>query len=153
MSSARSVLLELLRSSRARKHNAGYVWRLDGQDRETLSLRRSLLSTAILTQRVFVHYDGDSPDGLTLAGTKEVEPQVWELAPQASADDLSRWLYMGNWQLYSKDEPLQVIPDLCRASDLRVAGFVDRAGIDFIIDSFHDDDHWTIGVRQDRDDA
>lgn len=65
----------------------------------------------------------------------------------ATGTDLSAWLYMGNWQLYSRREPLKELQDLCRASDEAVTSFVNEHGLLFIVDSFHDDGHWTIGLQ------
>jgi hypothetical protein len=147
-------LRAVLEAASPRKLKAsGDVWRLDGTDRGAEQLRIGLLSVASRFPSVYVHYDGDAPSEPSLRGTEQVAPDVWRLPTAATGTDLSAWLYMGNWQLYSRQEPLQELQDLCRASDEAVTAFVREHGLGFIIDSFHDDVHWTIGLQSELSDA
>jgi hypothetical protein len=102
---------------------------------------------------VFVHYDGGTPSELSLRAAKKVAPDVWRIPNGATGTDLSAWLYMGNWQLYSRREPLEELQDLCRASDDAVSSFVHEQDLLFIFDSFHDDGHCTVGLRGGGSDA
>ncbi len=143
-----SDLRAALESASARKlANSGNVWRLDGNDRGAEQLRQSLLSVASRFPSVHVHYDGGAPSERSLRGAKQVATDVWQVPLGATGSDLSAWLSMGNWQLYSRREPLNELQDLCRASDEAVAFFVNKHDLLFIVDSFHDNGHWTIGLQ------
>jgi hypothetical protein len=147
-------LKAVLETSSARKlKNSGDVWRLDGNDRGAEQLRKNFLAVAARFPWVYVHYDGGTPDEPSLRGAEQVAPDVWRLPIAATATDLSAWLYMGNWQLYARLEPLEEVQDLCRASDDTVTSFIRGHGLAFIVDSFHDDVHWTIGLQGERSDA
>lgn len=148
MSATAEDLLSLLKAGTANGLTGeGPVWRLDGVDRGAEALRESFLATAARFPTVYVHYDGERPDEPTLQGTTSVVPNVWLLPAGASGKDLSSWLYMGNWQLYARREPLRELRDLCRTEDAGVSRFVRDSAVTFIIDSFHDDTHWTIGLQ------
>jgi hypothetical protein len=141
-------LRAVLEASSARKLRAsGNVWRLGGNDHGAEELRSGLLSVASLFTSVYVHYDGGGPSEPSLRDAEQVAHDLWRLPMAATGPDLSAWLYMGNWQLYAREEPLQKLQDLCRASDGEVASFVAENDLLFIVDSFHDDAHWTIGLR------
>jgi hypothetical protein len=56
------------------------------------------------------------------------------------------WLYLGNWQLYVADAPIRAIPDLCRASDAEVVRFMADNDVTAVIDSFHDNLSWVVGL-------
>ena len=56
---------------------------------------------------------------------------------------------MGNWQLYVADTRQEYIPELCRADSQKVNEFMRRGSVSLVIDSFHDDNHWTVGASQD----
>ncbi len=147
-------LRSALQSASARKlTTCGNVWRLDGNDQGAEQLRLALLSAASRLPSVYVHYDGGAPSEPSLQGAEQVVPDVWRMPLGATGADLSAWLYMGNWQLYSRSEPLTELQDLCRASDEAVASLVNEHGLLFIVDSFPDDGHWTIGLRGGSGDA
>jgi hypothetical protein len=126
---------------------AATVWRLDGKHQEADDLRVALLALVLRFPSVFLHYDGDPPEEPSLEASSRVAPNVWRLPPAASGRELGAWLSMGNWQLYARGEPLQVLPDLCRADDEAVRDFVRRSAVAFVIDSFHDNVEWTLGLH------
>jgi hypothetical protein len=138
-----SVLTEVLNTHRGRhvvRHGA--IWRLDGSSRQAEACKADVLAAVCRSARPFVHYE-DSPVGL-LEGAAEVVPGVWQLPLGASGPVVLEWLYMGNWQLYVRSEPLVEVPDLCRASDAEVEAFVRESGASVVIDSFHDDVSWVV---------
>lgn len=138
-------LIALLKTSAAPNlTGSGQVWRLDGNDRMAEDLRRYFLDIAARFPSVFVHYDGGQPDAPSLREAKQIAPDVWRLPVAATGQDLAAWLHMGNWQLYGRSAPLNELRDLCRTGDLGVLSFAREAGVTFIVDSFHDDAHWTI---------
>jgi hypothetical protein len=148
MTSTAAELFSVLSSSAAKDLTGhGAVWRLDGINRGTEALRESLLSTAARLPDLHVHYDGGRPDETSLQSSVAVAPSVWLVPAGASGKDLASWLYMGNWQLYSRPEPLKELIDLCRTDDASVSKFLQDSGLSFIIDSFHDDTSWTIGLQ------
>jgi hypothetical protein len=148
MTTTVAELAALLKASSAPKlKGVGQVWRLDGTDRRAEELRESFLALAARIPSVFVHCDGGQPEEPSLKAATQVARDVWCLPSAATAQDLSAWLYMGNWQLYARKEPLTELRDLCRADDAGVRLFVREAGVSFIVDSFHDNAHWTIGLE------
>jgi hypothetical protein len=140
-------MFDVLNSSTVRGlAGGGSVWRLDGTSAQVQSLREHLLDLAARSTSVFVHYDGGKPDEPSLEETQALRGDLWRLPASATGHDLASWLYMGNWQLYSRDEPLANLEDLCRADDEGVLRFLSESAVDFIVDSFHDDIEWTIGL-------
>jgi hypothetical protein len=147
MNSTAFEILDVLNATQVRGlAGSGGVWRLNGIAAQYESIRERLLSIAARSSPLFVHYDGDKPDGPSLAETVALAENVWRLPALASGRDLNSWLYMGNWQLYSRETPLTKLEDLCRADADGVMRFVQSTGVRFVIDSFHDNIQWTIGL-------
>jgi hypothetical protein len=96
----------------------------------------------------FVHYEDAPPNDGILGSSEFAGPGVWRVPRGASGVELLRWLYMGNWQFYLAEKPLKSIPDLCRAKSGEVRAFLRRTKVLLVIDSFHDDNYWTVGVAQ-----
>jgi hypothetical protein len=140
------------------------VWRIDGYSREIEELRNAILQEALSRTSGFVNYDDDPDDGL---GVHPIRIRVddskkprwlparmwnpyrivaWEIPRATPVDALRGWLYTGNWQFYVADHYHAWFPDLCRGSYEFVAGFTEAANIELVIDSFHDDIEWTIGL-------
>src|SRR5687767_14936847 len=116
MSSPTAQMLEVLRSCGVRGLTGGdAVWRLDGTSHQVESLRERLLDLAARSATVFVHYDGGEPSEPSLSEVQALSADLWRLPASATGRDLSAWLYMGNWQLYSREEPLTRLEDLCRS--------------------------------------
>jgi hypothetical protein len=125
------------------------VWRIEGTSREIEGVKAALLQSICEHTSPLVHYE-EAPPGDGILGSSEVaRPGVWRVPRGASGVELMRWLYMGNWQLYLAEKPLESIPDLCRAKVGEVTAFLRRTKVPLVIDSFHDDNHWTVGVAQD----
>ncbi len=124
------------------------VWRIDGTSREIEGLKAALLHSICEHSSPFVHYDEAPPGDGSLGSSEAAAPGVWRVPRGASGVQLMGWLYMGNWQLYLAEEPLESIPDLCRAKSGEVTAFLRSTKVVVMIDSFHDDDHWTVGVAQ-----
>ena len=147
MSSPAARMFDVLESSAVRGlAGGGSVWRLDEISAGAEALRERLLDLAARSSSVFVHYDGGRPDEPSLSEAQTLSENLWRLPPLATGRDLASWLYMGNWQLYSRDKPLANLEDLCRADDAGVLRFLAESKVEFIIDSFHDDREWTIGL-------
>jgi hypothetical protein len=106
----------------------------------------ALLHSICQNESPFVHYD-EPPDNDSLVTT--LQPATlgqWRVRRGAAGSDLLQWLYMGNWQLYIADASVHSIPDLCRARTGQVRSFIKTSNVSLIIDSFHDDNHWTLGL-------
>ena len=129
----------------------GSVWRLDGNRPEVGRCKDELLTTICQECSPFVHYDDEPPSGGSLASCRMISPGVWRIPLGATGKDLLSWLYMGNWQLYVADEVLTSLLDLCRSKQIEVEAFVQQSRVRLVIDSFHDDTSWSIGLA--RDDA
>jgi hypothetical protein len=129
------------------------VWQIQGNTSSIEQFKRQLLETICVDSAPFVHYEEGPPNRSSLRGTKSVSMGIWQVPSGATGADLMEWLYMGNWQLYLSTEPLDRIPDLCRSTAAQVRVFVQSTGIGLVIDSFHDDVSWTIGLASLRDDA
>jgi hypothetical protein len=144
-----STLLKILESHEGRGvQGNGAVWRIEGSSSRVEQCKRELLESICRDAQPFVHYE-ESPMGETgLEGSVEVAPGVWQLALGVSGPALLKWLYLGNWQLYVRAEPLREMSDLCRSTDIEVAAFVTQSEAKVVIDSFHDDVSWVLGVRQ-----
>jgi hypothetical protein len=125
------------------------VWRIDGTSEEIERLKAALLQTVCEHSSPFVHYDEAPPGEGLLASSEAAGPGVWHVPRGASGVQLLAWLYMGNWQLYLAESPMKPIPDLCRAKGSEVRAFLRNARVPLVIDSFHDDNHWTVGVSHD----
>lgn len=63
------------------------------------------------------------------------------------ATDASRWLGLGNWTLYSAPTPAAGSPpDAARCGPAELLAWMRQQGVDVLIDSFHDDVSWVVGV-------
>ena len=123
----------------------GEVWHLEGSSPLVEQCKTELLEAICRESRAFVHYE-ESPVGLAgLDGATRVG-SAWQLPTGVGGAVLLNWLYLGNWQLYVNAEPLPRIPDLCRSTDAEIEAFLVKSGATAIIDSFHDDVSWSVGV-------
>jgi hypothetical protein len=124
------------------------VWHVRGNSSQVELFKVAVLEEVCRESRPFVHYE-ESPAGAPeLAGTTESHG-VWQLPMGARGKAILKWLYLGNWQLYIRTEPLSYIPDLCRSTDSEIRAFLAQSGADCVIDSFHDDVSWVVAVRGD----
>lgn len=143
-----TAMMRVLKASKASEvKGSSAVWRIQGNDHHADSLRTTLLGVAAGFHTVYVHYDDPPPIGTSLQGAKSVGPGIWMIPKHASSTDLAAWLYMGNWQMYASKAPLPALVDLARCDDAGVSGFVRDSGVSFIIDAFHDNTLWTIGLH------
>jgi hypothetical protein len=144
-----SALLEILESHKGRGvQGYGAVWRIEGTSSRVEQCKVELLEAICSDARPFVHYEEPPMGEPGLEGSVEVAQGVWQLPLGAAGSVLLKWLYLGNWQLYVRAEPLPQIPDLCRSTNVEVETFVSQCGASALIDSFHDDVSWVLGVRQ-----
>ena len=143
-----SSLTEILESHKGRRvQSNGAVWRIEGISSGVEQCKIELLDAICRHAQPFVHYN-ESPEGVSeLDGSAEVAPDVWRPPLGAPGSALLGWLYLGNWQLYLRAEPLQQLPDLCRSTEAEVEAFLVQCGASVFIDSFHDDVSWVVGVR------
>lgn len=144
-----SALLEILESHKGRgMQGNGAVWRIEGTSSRVEQCKVELLESICRDAQPFVHYEEPPMSEPGLDGSAEVAPGVWQLPLGAAGPALLKWLYLGNWQLYVRPEPLPELPDLCRSTDIEVGTFVSQCEASVVIDSFHDDMSWVLGVRQ-----
>lgn len=141
------TILEQFRSKRIRGRDG--VWRIDGTSKEADACKLRLLDVVCTAARPFVRYDEPPAEQAALAAAAEVQPGTWQLPAGAPGAAVLEWLHMGNWQLCVAPAPLASIPDLCRASDAAVAQFVADSRVSLVIDAFHDDVLWVIGLGGD----
>ena len=123
------------------------VWQLHGNRPSIEHFKQQLLETICLHSEPFVHYEEPPPSDSSLRGAKAISAGVWQVPPGATGADLLAWLYMGNWQLYLASEPIECIPDLCRSTAAQIRAFVQSSGVGLVVDSFHDDVSWSIGLE------
>lgn len=139
----------LKRFEGARIRGNGGVWRIEGSSTAVEECKTLLLDAICSQSQPFVRYDEPPSEIPQLEGAAEVSVNTWRLPTRALGSVVLSWLYMGNWQLYVADAPVAAIPDLCRSSDVEVEQFVVDAGVSVVIDSFHDDVSWVVGLRGD----
>lgn len=128
----------------------GAVWRIAGNARAVQHCKSRLLGIICAQADIYIRYDEAPEAEPALARAQAIDRDTWWLPAPTAGADVQAWLQPGNWQLYVADRPLAEIPDLCRATDAEVAVFVRRAGVTVIVDSFHDDVAWVVGLGQDR---
>jgi hypothetical protein len=133
------------RCLRSRDHR---VWRLEVMSRGIQWCRSRLLHVLCRSNCPYVQYGESPPEEPKLRGSQKIKEGLWRLPSHCSAAALQRWLYAGNWQLYLASAPLLDVADLCRADDLQIVEFMDRHGVGAVIDSFHDNVEWTVGISQ-----
>jgi len=143
------VVSAILLNSRSRCITGeGCVWQLGGNSPDVVRCKEELLSAICLECSPYVHYAEEKPNEGTLTQCSVVGPGVWRVPRGAAGKDLLSWLYMGNWQLYVSEEVIPPLPDLCRASRNEIESFVRESGVSLVIDSFHDDTSWSVGLAQ-----
>ena len=147
MSSAIVQILESGHRRGVRRHGA--IWRIDGLSSQIETLKADLLEEICRDARPFVHYEESPSETTGLEGTVEAAPGIWRLPSRAPGAILLKWLYLGNWQLYVRTAPLPELPDLCRSKDSEVEAFLFKSGVTVVVDSFHDDVSWVVGVSHD----
>lgn len=138
----------LFKSKSRRITGEGCVWELDGNSPEVERCKQELLTAICRECSPYVHYDDECPSTGTLSQSSFIRPGVWRVPRGATGNDLLSSLYMGNWQLYVAEEALPTLPDLCRASRSEIESFVRRSGVSLVIDSFHDNTSWSVGLAQ-----
>lgn len=124
------------------------VWRLEGSSRDVEALKTRLLTAICSCASPVVHYDEPPVRSGSLQRVEKLAASVWRIPSNADGAELLSWLYLGNWQLYVGSRVLDKLPDLCRASPAEVGYFMVAAGVEVVIDSFHDDTCWTVGALQ-----
>jgi hypothetical protein len=152
MNSTVAGMLEALRKAETRyvrrRGTDERVWELKGSSSKVEAVRDQLIGCAIASaEPVIVVYDEDEPI------TEELKDYImrfavsrFELRGAIPLEPLRRWLYLGNWQMLSSTAPTVLI-DVVRAKPDEVMRFVDENGLDFVIDSFHDDTFWAVGLN------
>ena len=160
-------VVELLRSSNLKGvSGSDFAWWIDGTSGRIDELKTRILQVVLEQSPAFVNFD-DPPDaslGIRCALKVEKGPKpwwirttrwqpyrcvTWEAPKGTSAEGLRAWLYTGNWQFYVADSCRAEFPDLCRASSEFVAFFAEACELEIVIDSFHDDVTWAIGLAPD----
>jgi hypothetical protein len=153
METTAAKLAALLRSARASgaraKDDDERVWELDGTDARVEEVRRQVLEQVLATASpVVIAYGEEAPQQPELAArVSEVGKGRFQLVGRPPLEALQNWLDYGNWQLACPKLP-DSLEDLARATAQRVSQFVDENSLEFVIDSFHDDVYWVIGLRK-----
>lgn len=126
---------------------SGAVWRLDGAGPAVEAARDRVLALLLSADAgVLVRYE-EAPDDPTLAPFVAGDPaEGFSVAAGAPVAPLREWLRLGNWFL---SYPPRVTPpaDLTRATAGAVEEFLVAHDLVCVVDSFHDDVHWTVGLR------
>lgn len=146
MSAALVQILELHYGRGVR--GSGVVWRIEGSTSRVEQCKVELLETVCRYAQPIVHYYQPPTAVPELGGVVELDGR-WQLPLGTSGAALLQWLYLGNWQLYVRVEPLSNLPDLSRCADAEVEAFMIKSKASIVIDSFHDDVSWVIGLRVD----
>lgn len=139
------TILKRFEGSRVKRN--GSVWRLDGSSNSVQECKTFLLDAICSKSQPFVCYDEPPVEFAQLREAIEVAPNTWHLPLGAPGPMVLSWLYMGNWQLYVADAPIETIPDLCRSPNVEISQFIVETGVPLFIDSFHDDEYWVVGLR------
>ena len=143
----RELISILQRFEGSRVRGNGRAWRLEGSSADVEECKTKLLDAICSQSQPLVCYD-ESPVGIReLQDAGEVARGIWRLPARAPGSVVLSWLSMGNWQLYVAEAPIAAIPDLCRSPDDDVERFVVDTGVSVIIDSFHDDVSWVVGLK------
>jgi len=140
-----SLIPILRRHEGANVRGRGPVWRIDGDSADVRACKVEVLDEVCRHTHPFVRYDEAPELGRTWIGV-EVAPFTWRLHGPAPGAEVLDWLYMGNWQLYLAAGPIARIPDLIRAKDEDVEAFLTTNDVSLVIDSFHDDVSWVVGI-------
>ena len=144
-----ATLTAILEKSKSRHlQGNGGVWCLDGNSREATRLKEELLQAICDEVSPVVHYDEDPPAEGSLGSSIKVARSAWRIPKGTKSPELLSWLYMGNWQLYVGPDVLTSLPDLCRSSRSEIESFVRQSQVVVVIDSFHDEVSWSIGLAQ-----
>jgi hypothetical protein len=125
------------------------VWELKGSHSGVEQVRCDVLAQVFAARsRLVLAYDEDAPDLPALAAHVFADGAgAFELRGEPPVSAMRGWLSYGNWQLMSPRMP-PALQDLARARPESVTRFVDEHGLEFVIDSFHDDVFWIIGLAQ-----
>jgi hypothetical protein len=127
----------------------GRVWELNGSHAGVEQVRSKILEHILAARLPLVlAYDEDSPNEPALAAHVFADGAgAFQIRAQPPLTAIRDWLGYGNWQLMSPHLP-PALQDLARARPESVARFVDDHGLQFVVDSFHDDVMWIIGLAQ-----
>lgn len=126
----------------------GRVFRIDRCSKAIEEYKAQMLGVLCSRHRPFVHYDEPPEDFQELSAAIEVTPSTWRLPLKAPGVVVHAWLSMGNWLLYIAEAPVSSVPDLCRAKDAEVERFLIDHEASVVIDSFHDDVSWVVGIAE-----
>jgi hypothetical protein len=141
-----SDLFEVLDSCGMREDFEGAsVWRIEGTTPGIRQWKAAVLDGIFSGGGAYVRYE-EAPDGIE--GAVQLKPQLWSLPAGTSGKAVLDWLYMGNWQLSVGACPPDSSPDLCRSEGSDVAAYVRDTALDLVIDSFHDDVSWVVGLAR-----
>ena len=115
------------------------------------SKRRFLRFILGTPARLFLDYSEDPvADGLA-DGWKRVSFHHWLVPASTDYRGLYTWLYLGNWVLYAARTPAgdDAIDAMSRGVPEAVQKAMASCGAVCVIHAFHDNDPWTISVRND----
>lgn len=57
---------------------------------------------------------------------------------------LEKWWYCGNWHLWYPAKVIDDGIDTFRSTDAQIQAYMEKHGLELLIDSFHDDTEWNI---------
>ena len=110
-----------------------------------LDLIRTLLDS---NSPILIHHDDPSEYDVPGAWSA-VGDSVWQFPSDWSVEncDAQYWLNLGNWLIYPASVPIRTcIRDTARSDAASIIDFLRESRVELIIDSFHDNDLWTVAT-------
>ena len=156
MSNSANSIRQILAShaDKSVKPLASSVWQLTtprwgARARLHHALRSQVLTAALTSaQPMFMTYSEDPNDELGVSWSR-VDVNIWRMHPRTvSAELLSGFLHLGNWTIVAGSiSHLRETLAKIRGKPDQIAECLDDGDMDLIIDSYHDDNPWWIGVK------
>lgn len=119
------------------------VWRLVGSGAAVIECRRELLAEFIRNGTAILVFDEQPGDEIE-RWVKPAGKNRWALSRHTKPSAIEGWLMVGNWQAWIGGTTDGALPDLCRMSDSEVRTALRKRGAQAAIDSFHDNQTWTV---------
>ena len=92
--------------------------------------------------RIAIWYFCEDANEDGLAGNwQRLNGGAWMIPEDAIAGEVYDWLYTGNWYLYNATMSIDSFPKKRK----QIRAWLVESGIRFYLNSFHDNDPWTIG--------
>ena len=113
------------------------------------NIKRQILEIVVNHSENLLLSYSENPDEDGIMGSwKAMSRGLWSVPEDLSICQFHDWLELGNWILYSIAENRDWSFST-GATKAEVLESMKRTGVEFCIDSFHDNDPWTIYVNTD----